>query len=65
MPSKNAAYVSYAGKEHFVSNYEVFDYLLLAKKQSYLIKYKKNLRVSPVMDLRGFHLVMVMSLLVQ
>lgn len=38
MPSKNAAYVSYAGKEHFVSNYEVFDYLLLAKKQSYLIK---------------------------
>lgn len=25
MPSKNAAYVSYAGREHFVSNYEVID----------------------------------------
>lgn len=25
MPTKNAAYVSYAGKEHFVSNYEVID----------------------------------------
>lgn len=33
LPSKNAAYVSYAGKEHFVSNYEVIDEILLSTLQ--------------------------------
>lgn len=63
MPSKNAAYVSYAGKEHFVSNYEVR--LLVTENYKATVSDKLNIfRDYLVTDFRGFHLDMGMYQLV-
>lgn len=61
MPSKNAAYVSYAGKEHFVPNYEVINAVLLSCIRKYSHKLQ-ILRDYLVTDFRGFHRAMVMFL---